>query len=190
MYFKNKISSFFLFLLLLSFPGCIKDQSANHSPTVDTEKPLVDETKNGDQTVIKIEMTNSKFLPDTITIPTGEPVNLTIVNKSTNTHSFTIGKIPDKKLDGFIVDLFKNIDLSITVENKLILDENRSNTPNNGMESKNQQTVRLVLQPRETGILSFTIPLGREGEWEMACFDKTKGKSNYVMGLRGIINVE
>lgn len=189
MIYKNKFLLLIIILCLNLFSGCIKQSPDNQNLFYETETPSVHETKNGDQTVINLTMTNSKFSPDTITIPSGVPIELKIINRGTISHSFRAGKFSDKISDGFSTDLFRDTGASTTINNRTISTQEVNNSGNN-LTTKNNSLLSLELRPREIGIISFIVPTGKEGEWEMGCFNYIKRKTGYELRYSGIINVE
>ncbi len=186
-----RISFLLIFTVLFVnlFSGCKKDQSAEQKASVESVTPRINETKNGDQTVINIIMTDSKFLPDTIAIPTEVPIELIITNKGKMTHSFMAGKFPAGRNNGFKVDLFKNSGTTLSI-NKILVPGSEIVNSGNIRTQENRPAINLELKPGEQGTISCTISTGREGEWEMGCFSKIRKTVNTKLSYEGIINVE
>ena len=123
---------------------------------------------------IDIVMRDHSFEPATVRLKTGQAVRLQLRNEGLVAHAIMVGRElqrltwgPDERLDQ---DFFQGVEVT------------RSGS---GLMDKHRGT-EVTVYPGGTAALTFTVPAGRTGEWEIGCLLP----GHYESGMRGVLIVE
>lgn len=177
-------------------------RSTRSLPTPKPTPPLPDFAEGS--VLAQVLMKEYAYLPNPLTLKSGQRTTLAVINRGKMPHEFRIGRdvAPDKS--GFKEDLFAGVEVKIgtspeeeqkaTAEGKddssasdsasdssAATDSDSSSSP-----SDSSGPVRAVIPAGATVYMTFTLPRDRRGEWEMGCFENL----HYGSGMSGKVRVE
>lgn len=160
--------------------------------------------------LVQVLMKEYAYLPNPLTLKSGQRTTLALINRGTMAHQFQIGRdaAPDKT--GFKEDLFAGIEVKMgtspedapkaTPEGKDassasdsasdsasgLSTESNSDSDSSSSAADSSVPVRAVVPAGGTVYMTFTLPPDRRGDWEMGCFEK----QHYGSGMSGKVRVE
>jgi len=118
--------------------------------------------------VIQIKMGEMFFHPDAIALKEGQPVQIELVNDGIVEHEFMVGREARPAPGGYAQDLFQGVDVQFTGEKAKL-------------EREEGHGTEVMVGPGGRGVITFTVPKGMAGEWEMGCFVP----GHYEAGMKG-----
>jgi hypothetical protein len=140
-------------------------------------RPGEDPTVASESGQIEIAMEDYSFVPDDVTLPAEQPLELTFVNRDDAPHHVSFGRAPvtEGAEACFGDDLFEGLSPAVVPERALV-------TSGDGTA-----TFEFLVEPQETVVVRVELPADREGEWEMGCF--TARGAHFRAGLTGTVHV-
>lgn len=130
----------------------------------------------------KLTMTDFAFTPETLNLQAGQEVQLTLINEGAVEHEILIGRNlhigEDGKLEGFEEDFFDKGAVEVRTDG----DEFHVGSP----EEIEEEGWHVEVEPGGKVTLTFTVPAGKEGEWEIGCFVA----GHYEAGMTGALVVK
>jgi len=167
-------------LLLVALPGTtgVEAQQAH------------DHAQAADPLVIEVDMRDYLFAPTPLRIPAGQPVTLVFTNSGEVAHEFMAGRSP---VDGaFELDLFEGVvvetgpapgdAMSHDHPTDMPHDHDDGAAHDHGAEGHGTM---VELEEGGRATMTFTLPVDRRGQWEMACFLPR----HYERGMQGVLTV-
>ena len=132
-----------------------------------------------DDGVLEVALHDYGFEPDTLQLPTGEPLTLRFVNQDDPSHHVSFGREVrerDGRAVGFDQDLFAGLEPRVT-----------PSAAQTG-PSADDPGFEILVRGNETVTVEVTLPPDRSGSWEIGCF--TGRGCHYRAGLAGTVIVE
>ena len=133
---------------------------------------------------VTIEMTESKYTPNSFQVKAGEQVTINLENKGEKEHEILFGrnvKIEEGIPAGFEEDIFDHDPSQVQASGSEGFHEGSP-------EEIAEEGYHVELEPGATGTLVFTIPASKAGEWEIACF--IDDGQHYEDGMKGTFTVQ
>ncbi len=115
------------------------------------------------------------FEPNVITVLEGQEVTFELVNEGQVDHEFLVGRgvrLEKGVPEGYEQDFFEGIDARFSGDGA-------------ELEAEEHGT-EVYAEPGGSGVLTFRVPDGAPGEWEIGCFVP----GHYEAGMRGQLLVE
>lgn len=169
------------------------------------EEEMNDNEKPGDAKVIEITMDDYAFTPDTIRVPTDEPVKLKFINQGDKEHEFMAGT--GRKSHGFKTDLFAGVDVTKekpdeeTEHEEEHHEEEETGDKEHAHEEEHEEHemeeehhehsgTMIELESGQTGSMEFTLPESKKGTYRIACFEEAGEEKHFELGMTGVLIVE
>jgi uncharacterized cupredoxin-like copper-binding protein len=129
-------------------------------------------------TDVSVSMTEFDFEPDDITLPVGEEVTIRLTNDGDIRHEFMVGR--DVMTDngtpaGHMHDFFDGIHPTVVPEDAVVADDHHAHGG-----------FMVMLDPGQSADVTFTVPEGKTGEWEIGCFEP----GHHEAGMHATLTVE
>jgi uncharacterized cupredoxin-like copper-binding protein len=125
-----------------------------------------------------ITMSEWKFSPSTITLAAGEPVDLVLENKGTQSHVFMAYPVPQTRYKG-AGDWWAYV-----LRRTYFQDMGEILVHSRGMFAiSGTRIAEVAVEPGKIVTLTFTP--GRRGTFEIGCHLPTGGASHYTAGMKG-----
>jgi uncharacterized cupredoxin-like copper-binding protein len=165
----------------LAVAACGSSGAAGESPTPETE---------GTQTEFEIVMSEFAFTSDSITLPAGKTISLTLRNEGTIDHEFMLGRTSQED-GGYVEDLFAQLDAEVVSghgyemmgfddhmdEAEDHMEEAEADHHEEGEADHHEEEAvahahgsMLTLEPGGQVTLTLHIPADAVGTWELGCF--------------------
>jgi hypothetical protein len=140
-------------------------------------RPGEDPTVASETGQIEIVMEDYGFVPEDVTLPVEQPLELTFVNRDETPHHVSFGRAPvTEGVDAcFGEDLFDGLSPVVLPGRALVVGDDGVGT------------FEFLVEPQETVAVRVELPADREGDWEMGCF--TARGAHYRAGLTGTVHV-
>ncbi|MFQ5879701.1 MAG: plastocyanin/azurin family copper-binding protein [Dehalococcoidia bacterium] len=125
---------------------------------------------------IQIRLGEMYFEPDEIRLQEGQQVTIELINEGAVLHEFMVGReveMHNGTADGYEHDFFEGVDVEYTGEKA-------------ELEREEEHGTEVELEAGGKGVLTFTVPTGKTGEWEIGCFIP----GHYEAGMKGKLIVE
>lgn len=127
--------------------------------------------------ILSVLIRDYAYMPTPLNLPSGKKITLAITNLGTTPHEFMAGRDLTPEKDGFKTDLFHGIAVQTAQAGQ---------TTTASSAKSGTTTTQILIAPKTTAFMTFTLPDDRKGEWETACFQP----GHYVDRLHGILRVE
>jgi plastocyanin len=130
-------------------------------------------------TEVEVVMEDYRFADSEFTVPAGEPVTFTFVNRDEVTHHVSFGRVvahEGQRVVGFQEELLAGLDPQVTPSSALVA------------PTEPYTSWAAAVPGGQTVTIEVTIPEDRRGEWEIGCF--TGQGCHYQAGLAATLTVE
>lgn len=124
---------------------------------------------------IRIVMGEMFFRPDRVSVAEGQQVTIELVNEGVVEHEFMVGREvreEEGRPEGYVQDFFEGVDTEFSGEAAEL--------------ERGEHGTEVYAEAGGSGVLTFTVPNGSAGEWEIGCFVP----GHYEAGMRGTFVVE
>lgn len=125
------------------------------------------------QESLQLVLTDYAFTPNRFVLQSGKTYQLTLVNRGTVEHEFMAGRqmmMGGEEEHGYMQNFFEGIEVLVQFE---------------GGAVEVDELVEVEVEPGHQVTLTFTVPDGKRGEWEIACFVS----GHYELGMHGALTV-
>lgn len=125
---------------------------------------------------IEVVLSDYAFSPNQLTLQVGKTYEIVLINRGSSEHEFVVGRggrvsaAEEGGEEGFQENFFEGIDVTVAFEGGMV-----------GAEELGEVEV----EPGHQVTLTFTVPAGKQGSWEMACFVP----GHYELGMHGSVTV-
>lgn len=125
---------------------------------------------------IQVVMTDYAFTPNQLTLQVGKTYEVVLINRGSSEHEFLVGRggriaaAEEGGEEGFKENFFGGIDVTVEFEGGML---------------GTAELEEVEVEPGHEVTLTFTVPAGKQGAWEMACFVP----GHYELGMHGSVTV-
>lgn len=121
------------------------------------------------QESVQLVLSDYAFAPNRLVLQSGKAYRLTLVNRGTVEHEFMAGRqmmMEAGEARGYMQNFFDGIEVLVQFE---------------GGAVEVDELVEVEVEPGSEITLTFTVPNGKQGEWEFACLVP----GHYELGMHG-----
>lgn len=125
---------------------------------------------------VQLVLTDYRFTPDRIVLQTGKTYRLTLVNRGSVEHEFVAGRQlmmaggGDGEEQRYMTNFFDGVEVLVQFE---------------GGAVEAEELAEVEVEPGGEVSLVFSVPNGKQGQWEFACFVP----GHYELGMHGVLVV-
>ncbi|MEW6045248.1 MAG: plastocyanin/azurin family copper-binding protein [Bacillota bacterium] len=126
---------------------------------------------------IQLAMSDFAFNPNQLALQAGKVYEITLVNRGTAEHELMIGRgsrmAGDEQggeMHGYAENFFEGIEVTVEFEGGMV---------------ETGELDEVEVEPGGEVKITFTVPAGKQGSWEMACFVP----GHYELGMHGSLTV-